>query len=139
MLHSRSVNYLPSTRGFNGSVNIPESCDFRSQFDPLNIIFLPFSWILFLSAYTFFWIFLNEKIYNKQICKVKDCWIEQNMFGFKQKNKKCVFPSQEIISLCWQMDLKILLQTSISEDIVDFLSLKHDISLNSWITFCLFE
>ena len=25
-------------RGFNGSVNIPESCDFRSQFDPLNII-----------------------------------------------------------------------------------------------------
>ncbi len=24
------------TRGFNGSVNIPESCDFRSQFDPLN-------------------------------------------------------------------------------------------------------
>ena len=26
-------------RGFNGSANIPESCDFRSQFDPLNIIF----------------------------------------------------------------------------------------------------
>ena len=29
-------------RGFNGSVNIPESCDFRSQFDPLNIICYPF-------------------------------------------------------------------------------------------------
>jgi len=27
-----------SPRGFNGSVNIPESCDFRLQFDPLNII-----------------------------------------------------------------------------------------------------
>ena len=26
-------------RGFNGSVNISESCDFRSQFDPLSIIF----------------------------------------------------------------------------------------------------
>ena len=26
------------SREFNGSVNIPESCDFRSQFDPLNII-----------------------------------------------------------------------------------------------------
>jgi len=27
------------SRGFNGSVNIPESCDFQSQFDLLNIIF----------------------------------------------------------------------------------------------------
>ena len=26
------------SRGFYGCVNIPESCDFRSQFDPLNII-----------------------------------------------------------------------------------------------------
>jgi len=26
------------TRGFSGSVNILESHDFRSQFDPLNII-----------------------------------------------------------------------------------------------------
>ena len=26
------------SRGFNGSVNIPENCGFRSQFDPLNII-----------------------------------------------------------------------------------------------------
>ena len=25
-------------RGFNGSVNFSENCDFRSQFDPLNII-----------------------------------------------------------------------------------------------------
>ena len=32
----QNVHHLP--RGFNGSVNIPESCDFRSQFDPLNII-----------------------------------------------------------------------------------------------------
>ena len=29
-------------RGFNGSVNIPESCDFRSQFDPIDIICEPF-------------------------------------------------------------------------------------------------
>jgi len=28
----------PFARGFNGSVYIPESCDFRSQFGPLNII-----------------------------------------------------------------------------------------------------
>ena len=26
-------------RGFNGSVNIPENCDFQSQFDLLNITF----------------------------------------------------------------------------------------------------
>ena len=32
----KSVGPIPS--GFNGSVNIPESCDFRSQFDPLNVI-----------------------------------------------------------------------------------------------------
>ena len=29
---------ISSARGFNGSVNISESCDFRSQFDPLYII-----------------------------------------------------------------------------------------------------
>ena len=28
-----------SACGFNSSVNIPENCDFLSQFDPLNIIF----------------------------------------------------------------------------------------------------
>ena len=33
-----SKKICPPPRGFNGSVNIPESCDFRSQFDPLNII-----------------------------------------------------------------------------------------------------
>ena len=26
-------------RGFNGSVNVSGNCDFRSQFDPLYIIF----------------------------------------------------------------------------------------------------
>ena len=30
------------TRGFNGSVNVSGNCDFRSQFDPLYIIFWPF-------------------------------------------------------------------------------------------------
>ena len=39
-------------RGFNGYVNIKESCVFRSQFDPVNIFSL-FSYIFFLSAYTF--------------------------------------------------------------------------------------
>ena len=35
-------------RGFNGFVNITESCDFQSQFDPLNIICKPcFFFILF--------------------------------------------------------------------------------------------
>ena len=37
------------SRGFNGSVNIPESCDFRSQFDLLNIICKPFSFYDFLN------------------------------------------------------------------------------------------
>ena len=32
------INVNP--RGFNGSVNIPESCDFRSQFDPLTLFLL---------------------------------------------------------------------------------------------------
>ena len=41
------------TRGFNGSVNIPESCDLQSKFDPLNIICKPFSFNNFLSAYAF--------------------------------------------------------------------------------------
>ena len=31
-----------TARGFNGSVNIPESCGFRSEFDSLDIIFYPF-------------------------------------------------------------------------------------------------
>ena len=55
-------------RGFNGSVNIPESCDFRSQFDLLNIICKPFSF------YTFFVgiCILNENELNKQIRKIKD-------------------------------------------------------------------
>ena len=34
-------------RGFNDSVNIPESCDFLSQFDILSIIFRLLSYILF--------------------------------------------------------------------------------------------
>jgi len=34
----KKISLAVVTRGFNGSVNIPESCDFRSQFDPLNII-----------------------------------------------------------------------------------------------------
>jgi len=43
---------FPISRRFNVSVNIPESCDFQSQFDPLNIIF-SFFLKYFLSAYTF--------------------------------------------------------------------------------------
>ena len=42
---------------FNGSVNIPESSDFRSQFDPKHN-FLACFINTFLSAYTF----INEKI-----------------------------------------------------------------------------
>ena len=42
-LSSYKICFNKSTaRGFNGFVNIPESCDFRSQFDPENINFLPF-------------------------------------------------------------------------------------------------
>ena len=41
------------SRGFNGSVNIWERCDFRSQFDPLSMIFNFFFLNTFLSAYTF--------------------------------------------------------------------------------------
>ena len=36
---SQNITRQAMTRGFNGSVNIPESCDFQSQFDPLNITF----------------------------------------------------------------------------------------------------
>ena len=32
-------NSCARPHGFNGSVDIPESCDFRSQFDSLNIFF----------------------------------------------------------------------------------------------------
>ena len=42
-----------NTRGFKGSVNVPESCDFQSQFDLLNITFQPFFFQTFLPAYTF--------------------------------------------------------------------------------------
>ena len=44
---------ISTSRGFNGSVNIPESCDFRSQFLLLNIIFQPSFLNTFLPAYTF--------------------------------------------------------------------------------------
>ena len=49
----RFSNQHTVTRGFNGSVNIPESWDFRSQFDPLDIIVKPFFLNTFLSAYAF--------------------------------------------------------------------------------------
>jgi len=39
--------------GFKGCVKIPESFDFQSQFDLLNIIIFLFSKILFLQVYTF--------------------------------------------------------------------------------------
>ena len=40
--------FISISRGFNGSVNIPESCDFRSQFDPLSIICKPFFLLYFI-------------------------------------------------------------------------------------------
>ena len=33
LLNVRNISWIIE-RGFNGSVNIPERCDFRSQFDP---------------------------------------------------------------------------------------------------------
>ena len=57
-------------RGFKGSVNIPESCDFQSQFDPLYIFFLPFFGYNFLQTYTFVF-----KVLNKQIRKFIHCLI----------------------------------------------------------------
>ena len=48
-LHGYCIPLHP-TRGFNGFVNIPESCDFRLKFDPLNIICKPFFLNTFLSA-----------------------------------------------------------------------------------------
>ena len=41
------------SREFNGSVNIPESCDFRLQLLLLNIIFQPSFLNTFLPAYMF--------------------------------------------------------------------------------------
>ena len=49
----KTVNLIHRPRGFNGSVNIPESCDFRSQLDPLNIICQSFCKDNFLLAYAF--------------------------------------------------------------------------------------
>ena len=45
----------PHARGFNGFVNIPESCDFRLKFDPLNIIFKPFFLNIFCRHMHFEW------------------------------------------------------------------------------------
>ena len=64
------------TRGFNGSVNISENCDFRT---------LLHNFIAFYLKYFFVAIYiLNEKVQNKQICKSKDGWvIDENTFDFK--------------------------------------------------------
>ena len=65
--------------GFKGCVKIPESFDFQSQFDLLNIIIFLFSKILFLPVYTFEW-----KVLSKQIRKFTDCLIiDQNAYDFK--------------------------------------------------------
>ena len=53
MVQLVSVQVKGIARGFHGSVNIPESCVFRSQFDPLNIIFLPFFLNTLLLAFEF--------------------------------------------------------------------------------------
>ena len=46
------------SRGFNGSVNISENCDFRSQYDPLLHNF-----IAFYLKYSFVFIYIsNEKV-----------------------------------------------------------------------------
>ena len=55
-------------RGFNGSVNLPESCDFRSHFDLINIICKPFTFYTFLSAYPFQLYQLKMKNYCLCIC-----------------------------------------------------------------------
>ena len=34
-----TLHIFTKRRGFNGSANIPEKSDFRSQIDPLNTIF----------------------------------------------------------------------------------------------------
>ena len=52
------------SRGFNGSVNIPESCDVRSQFVLINLIYQP----LFIN--TFYLTFLLKS--NNKIRKFKD-------------------------------------------------------------------
>jgi len=38
IIYNISIDLLLCPRGFKGSVNISESCDFRSQFDPLYLI-----------------------------------------------------------------------------------------------------
>ena len=52
-MNSSSFSITNTTRGFNGSVNISENCDFRSQFDPFYIILYPFVLNTFLLANTF--------------------------------------------------------------------------------------
>ena len=70
------------TRGFNGSVNISERCEYRSKFDPLYIIFLGFFLIFF---YRHIYV-LNEKVKINE--SVSGCWIiDQNTFYFKKRNR----------------------------------------------------
>ena len=64
-LHSKEQNTVGwMSRGFNGSVNISECCDFRTQFDPLYITLLPFYLNHFLLVYTFW---MNKYKINKSV------------------------------------------------------------------------
>ena len=54
------------SRGFNCSVNIPESCDFQSKFDPINMIFFPFFYPTFVGINI-----LNEKYKTKKSVSLK--------------------------------------------------------------------
>ena len=68
MIGKNHQDMPPPIRGFNGSVNISERCDFRSQFDPFYIIFSLFL-KYFLSAYTC-WIKkyeINESVSLKMV------------------------------------------------------------------------
>ena len=72
-LHGHCIPLHP-TRGFNGFVNIPESCDFRLKFDPLNIICKPFFLNTFLSADSqwygtpwYFWLTIEDRELSEYI------------------------------------------------------------------------
>ena len=95
------------TRGFNCSVNIPESWDFRSQFDPLDITVQSFFLNTFLSAYAF-WMKMYEinksvklmiielKTKTRLISETECCSLWLVRSGYISKYSEVIFVKGEV-------------------------------------------
>ena len=70
------------SRGCNGSVNISENCDFRSQFDPFYIILWPFILNTFLLAYT---LWMKKYKTNTSVSlKNVELWTKTRLISIKE-------------------------------------------------------